>query len=286
MKLKLLNLMFAFFAITTSFGQTFSVELSGQYGKAILGHVETQNEILRYSVSSGGQVIFEREDGIFTLGDGFQGNLTLAAKISDNLSFRLKSSYFINTSKPTSDYKIVYAAGDEITNVVSSGNALLFAPMLTFQTDNDKALRPYMSIGIVGGVVNYKQVETTTFTGNVSIKEKEFSTPFSVGLAGQFGVSYSLNENLAIRGGLDFRVINFHPTSSSVVSYTENDENKLTQLTTYEKEIEYGNQYLYYTIDDDGHLVFEPNDDKPRESPSFPVPLSNVSLEIGVQYIF
>ena len=63
-----------------AFSQTFSVELSGQYGTAIFGHHEPQNQVYRYSFALDRSAIWEKEVGVFALGDGYQFNLTLNAK--------------------------------------------------------------------------------------------------------------------------------------------------------------------------------------------------------------
>lgn len=288
MKIKLLSLFITLFTITSSFGQIFSVELSEQYGTGIFGYVGPQNEVIRYSVALGELVVFQREEGILTLGNGFQENLTLGAKLSDNLHFRIRGSYFNSVLTDAYSYKVVRAIGSLVANSDIKQETFLFSSMLMFQPTNDRKVKPYMAMGVIGGQITYTEKETITFTfsEDILISDREFTIPRAFGFTGQLGAAYHLGSHFAIRAGLDFRILQFYPTSSTVVSYTENEENKLSELTTYERETEYGDQFLYYSVDNRNRLTLEIDDDNSRKELSFPVTLSNVSLEIGVQYIF
>jgi hypothetical protein len=268
------------------FGQKFYSELGFQYGIPILGD---QKEAGISIVYNGIDAVERTDEGDFSVGQGFQLNVGLGYFLSEKVSLKLRGSYFSGRSPSGFTFEEIGnpQLGYDINVTYSgSGSYLGLSPMLMIHapTANQK-IDLTIGIGALFGMANFTQVREVELTGQEQYFKLIFEGDWSVGALGEVSMSYHLTENISIKAALNATILNFVPKTSEVVEFEVDGERSMRFLTEYDKNTIYGSRVQNYRILD-GQLEEATLDENPRLAPSFVVPFSNISLELGVAYGF
>ena len=88
---------------------------------------------------------------------------------------------------------------------------------------------------------------------------------------------YKLNETLSLFGELSIQNLNYAPTNGEVTVYTKNGVDKLSSLTTLQKEIEYLDDY---TLDSASPLTST----QVQKQKKVNYPFSSFNINLGIRY--
>ena len=284
-----LSLLFICSFSSKTFSQTFFIEAGAQYGTPILGENKAISTLYRFSIINDFNIVRETEDGIFSVGEGFQGNLTLGVTLNENIFFSLKSAYFQSKKVLAHTRTDRYVAGDFIQTSESKSSAITFSPMLNYQTNSEKKLNVFMGMGLIVALPKYEQIEQSSFLDDLWHYTYEYNNDVTFGLENQLGVLYQITPKLDFKASLNIRVLKFYPKSASLTTAEFNGDDVLETLTTYEKEQEFGNDFSYYDQFEHENVLYllpiiDENISEKREL--FAVPISTIAFDLGVRYSF
>ncbi len=217
------------------------------------------------------------------LGAGYMFNKYIGAELAFNYAIGLENTF---TSKYTySGYDGGIAPVDvnvnSETKIKNSGLGLM--PALKFVAPMGDKLSLYSRFGLVipvteKTIITYDETQTSTLRTETSFRKTEVTSFFKLGAAAAMGVSCALTDKLDLFAEVNGVWSSFQFKKSTVVKATENGQDILPNMTTYQKETEYNKEHNYVTDNN------EPN--KPSQQLSDTFPASNIGLTIGVAFKF
>ncbi len=208
-------------------------------------------------------------------GQGLKVGIGGAYIISDFINFGLDIDYFLSPKIESS----ATSSSVEL-NTVFNGQILALTPNITFKAIQNSDFYPYsrvgVTIGIPFGMTN--QVDNTTTVGSrktftQSIYTYKASPAF--GYIAALGVRKSITPGLKLFAEIQANNLTIQPTSASITSYLINGEDKLSQLTTAQKEI---------VFTDDANTTANPN--SATQSPKNPFLVSRLCMQLGFTFRF
>lgn len=279
---------------TNLVAQKVYVEVSGQYGAPILGDLQVQETNIYYHRNEPIEEIIEERR--FSIGQGIQANVALGVTLTDYMSVKLKASYFRGRS--IEDFHHNTHRIDINTNRFSAtrvtlsgkGSYMGLSPMLMIHSPSAAdigSVRLSMGMGITFALPSFHQSDSIVFhDGQFQYWERDYASHLVIGAVGEVGLLYKYSERISVKAALQATILNFTPRSSKVTVLELNGESSIRLLNTRYRETEYGDHTKTYYIGSDNELIEIINEDEPKKSASFIVPLSNLAFEIGAIYSF
>jgi hypothetical protein len=159
------------------------------------------------------------------------------------------------------------------------GNMFQIVPGIVFSPELDGKIRPYMRAGVIIGVMNSitTNIDNTDGTGDPGDEKLEFILKYSGGIAvgGSLavGADFALNDLLSLYAEIYYDALSYAPKKGEVKKYAIDGEDKLGDLTTYQKEVEFVKDITN----------FEPSNDSPDQELKNSYPFNSLGLSIGVK---
>lgn len=236
-----------------------------------------------------------------SLGKGLDFGFTAGYKFNENMSFELGVSYLLGGKINTENYsESNYSNGnDDYFNIYESktefkANMLKINPSVCFNLGIGK-IDPYLRVGVLIGVgkVFYSDEDfnsrledifdgssnSTQIQQSSSIREHEFNGGVAFGYNAGLGVIYQLNDNLSLFGELNFTSISYSPTKGEMTRYEVDGEDRLSELSTSRKEIEFEDEFSQNSLEAE-------DEDQAGKSLKVSFPFSTIGLNVGVVFAF
>jgi len=226
----------------------------------------------------------------YSIGKG--GNIGLYGGYMFNkyLGAELGISYLIGASSiGTTDYATTtlnFGGGssstDNKTTTTVKGSMVRLVPGLRVQI-GEKKIKTYATAGIIIGVAGKATMETNNVnsqTGMATTTTDQINTlsgGMSWGLHSSIGVCYAVSGMIGIFGEISANLQNAHPSKNLETTYTVNGADKLSTLTTSQKETDYSSPYTVTTTQ---ASVADPG--APQQAASINAPFSSIGFNIGV----
>ncbi|MEI7490619.1 MAG: outer membrane beta-barrel protein [Bacteroidota bacterium] len=207
------------------------------------------------------------------LGKGFEPVLRAGIFVNDFMAIELGVAYRMGFNT-----KI-----DVSTNLVGSptgwnkfnGSMLQLIPAVLIQPDFDLgSVAPYARVGVIVGVLPGIKCKFDVTRGTVeSVGLIKYTGGLSIGGTAALGCDFELSDNLSIYGEIYYDAMAYAPTKGKLVKYTENGVDKLSDLTTFEKEV----KFVKDVTD------FKKSDDSPDQQLKNSYPFNNMGITFGVK---
>jgi hypothetical protein len=218
-----------------------------------------------------------------SLGNGINSTIAYGYFFTNHLGMELGLSYLsgssntINqrTSMPIGDFPNLTVASTDIYKSTS----FCFSPSLIIATDRTKKYSLYSRTGVLiatSTMVN-EQTITKSFIGYTSTEEKNIALTGDVrlGFTTSVGVAYQLSGKLTAFGELEMKSLSFVPSKGKTTRYTMDGEDKLSELSTSQRE------YKFY----DGISNYSSGTDDSQSTYRLKskYPLSSIGFNIGLR---
>ena len=280
------------FSITPSalHAQSFYLSFGAGYGIGINGsRVNSYSTTYTYKIDTSYSHNTYSSNRV-SLGNGFIPSLNLGIMFNKNIGFDISTAYLFGQPyeySQSDNYDFPYGYNSSIALVQSlSGKSLLFIPSIIIKSNLESSLNYYLKAGFALGSSRIDEVSKITIMDGTSGKNnpythidytKEFGSSFSYGMQVSAGIELYFLENLNLYAECGYLGYSTTPKSSETVSYTYEGKDKLSELTTKQKETIYVESYT----EDDPIADNEP-DKKLYTTYSF----NMLHIEIGARWSF
>jgi opacity protein-like surface antigen len=213
------------------------------------------------------------------LGGGFNVNAAFGYKFSDYVGIEFGINEFIGMGKKVNGSR-TGTTNDFTSEDKISGMMLQVVPAVVISPNLEK-VNPYARLGMIIGVLPSIVVNSskTSTSGGVSRattiteSKQKLHGGLALGFTAAAGASFNLSDKLALYGEFVFNGITYAPSKRIYKTYTVDGVDKLANMTTKEKEMEFVKKY-----DADENIP----DGSPDKAPKVSFNFSNVELNIGV----
>jgi hypothetical protein len=222
-----------------------------------------------------GHVVTERTLPL-SLGEGFNLEAAGGLTVTEGLALEVGVSWLAGASFVATKNE----DGDQ-TVATLSGSALGFTPAAVLSRQWG-ALRGYARVGGVLALPEATLVAEATSpspTPMVSKGETLISGNVAWGLHAAAGLEVSAWPGGAVYGELAFTSLSWRPARATVVAASQNGVDVLPQMTTWDKETEFSDEY---TVD----LGASPNEGLPDTHLAPNIPFSSAGVRVGVRIGF
>ena len=245
----------AFFASTTIFAQSLYLNTGTGYGFNMNGSdLSTVSTIYYYEADTNYSVSSYNNNKV-SLGSGFMPTIGIGYHINDNWAVELNSMYLMGKPQKVSFNTSLKAVGftttyDQVSQY--SGKSLMFNPSVIYNFNRENYLGFYVKFGVLFGTTtiynNIDVVVSDAFSGSYSpfyhiIENWEYTGGISYGAQFGFGIDYSFLDNVNLYAELNYTGYSTKPKNGILTKYEYKDEDKFSELTTKEKEIEFVDEY-------------------------------------------
>ncbi len=275
---------------STIYSQSFYMSFGGGYGIGVNG-LRTSSYSTSYTykldTNYAHSTYFSNK---VTLGNGFIPSIGVGIMFNKNIGFDINTAYLFG--KPyeysqTDNYDFPYGNYRSFAiNQSTSGNSIIILPSIILKSHLDKSVDYFLKVGLAIGSTRIDELNDIRiidgFSGSkspfININyTREFSSSFSLGMQISAGIEIFLLENLNFYAQCSYLGYSTTPKSSEIVSYSYEGEDKLSDLTTKEKETIYVETY---TEDD------PISDDEPNKSLYNTYSFNMIHIEIGLLWSF
>ena len=189
----------------------------------------------------------ELVSGSFGKGLNFGG--AIGYMFNKNIGAELGINYLIGGETKNSD---ITNSPNNITNDETkySSKMLQFRPTIILTAGMDK-INPYAKFGMLIGSGSFNisdnSTESSTFGNTTTTETKEkaykYDGDLAVGFQSALGLSYNVNEKIAIFGELNLVNLSYAPSKRSLTTDTKNGVDKLPTRSIKETQTEYVDSY-------------------------------------------
>ncbi|HEV7231472.1 MAG TPA: hypothetical protein VGO45_09100 [Bacteroidia bacterium] len=142
----------------------------------------------------------------------------------------------------------------------------------------EKKIHPYSRTGLIIGLpidvnLEYKNAADT------SDQVVSLNGRISWGFLQTIGVRYELNERLSVSAEIWGILQSWAPHKATLITYTRNGNDRLSSLSTSEKEAVYSSSYSE-PLDSNGY----PPAGQPAQNPKVYIPFSSMGFNLGLHY--
>ncbi len=221
-----------------------------------------------------------------SLGKGLNFGLNLGYMFNGNIGIDLQCSYLLgdeNAGESKSNYTFFSTNYYDYEKISVKNQIIRINPSLIIASGFDK-LDPYARFGVILGFgsvtyTNLNEEYENNILENKVIEKWKFNGGMAFGLSSALGLMYHISDLISVYGELDLVSMSYAPTKGVMTEYTVNGADKLPDLTTDAKEIEFLDEITY---DDDN----PPSTAEPSKELKFYFPYSSIGLNIGVRFSF
>lgn len=283
---KVVLLMFINLFSITAYSQ-FYINVGGGYNLGIanqtLLNIANQTLLINYESTDNIQKI---ENVKTSLGKGLNFGLNLGYMFNGNIGIDLQCSYLLGdetTSESKDNYTFLNINFYDYEKISIKSQMFRVNPSIIIASGFDK-LDPYAKFGVILGFGSitlnylYEEYENNQLQDKEVVKWK-MDGGMAFGLSSALGLMYHISDLISVYGELDLVSMSYAPTKGVMTEYTVNGADKLPDLTTDAKEIEFLDEITY---DYDN----PPSTAEPSKELKFYFPYSSIGLNIGVRFSF
>lgn len=212
----------------------------------------------------------------FSLGSGFLMGGSIGFFFNDYIGIDFGLQYQVG-SKIEFSQEYVILTQTELKEKKLYGNRFSIIPSLIVKAGDGK-INPFFKAGPMFGFVSQFMDEKTTIDTNISVKFWDYSGPMAIGLKMDVGAQYNISENFLIYISSSFSNMIYKPSQAEVYHSARNGNNQ--SLQPFEKSI------LFVDWSDDPYNAGPQDPEKPTRMQSQSFSYSNISLQMGVRYLF
>ncbi|MCX6280438.1 MAG: outer membrane beta-barrel protein [Bacteroidetes bacterium] len=211
------------------------------------------------------------------LGNGFNGSLSFGYWFNKYLGAEIAVSEFLGVA--TKGDSVVHLIGASKATVKIRGGLLSVIPSILISAGLEK-VNPYARFGLLIGVLpnlvsKYNQDNSTTNPPENKQIYNDYYGGVALGYTAAGGVNFKLNDLILFYVELQFSHSTWSPSHSQIVKYTVNGEDRLAELTTWQKEADFvWEKNVSGTIDMT----------QPRQELRKTIPFSTASINIGIKF--
>ena len=265
----------------------FYINVGGGYNLGIanqtLLNIANQTLLINYESTDNIQKI---ENVKTSLGKGLNFGLNIGYMFNGNIGIDLQCSYLLG-DETTGEYKYNYTYFNnnyyDFGKISLKSQMFRVNPSIIIASGFDK-LDPYAKFGVILGFGSitlnylYEEYENNQLQDKEVVKWK-MDGGMAFGISSALGLMYHISDLISVYGELDLVSMSYAPTKGVMTEYTVNGADKLPDLTTDAKEIEFLDEITY---DYDN----PPSTAEPSKELKFYFPYSSIGLNIGVRFSF
>jgi opacity protein-like surface antigen len=252
------------------------VHSQGAYVNVNLGYgmktsCSNLEEFYNYTSSSGTST---SEQVNVSLGKGFNVGGTFGNMFNKNVGAELGINYLLGGKTEAKD---TYSDGTSTSTI--SAKMLRFMPSLVIASGLEK-VNPYARFGLVIGTGSIKnEVDGNNEDGDVYMHEWKYSGGVAFGLNAGVGAIFNLSDNMGLFAELNMINLSYAPTKGELKEATYNGIDRLPDLTTSVKEIEFVDSYTYSSSN-------PPSDSQPDQELKVKAPFGSFGINFGLRIGF
>ena len=155
------------------------------------------------------------------------------------------------------------------------GSMLQLIPAIVIQPDFDLGnVAPYARVGVLVGIIpNITCNFNVTSGNNNDVGTIKYTGGVAVGGSAALGCDFDLSDMLSIYAEIYYDAMAYAPTKGKITKYSVNGEDKLSTLSTQDKETKFVKDLSGFT----------PDSNSPDQQLKNSYPFNNVGLTVGVK---
>jgi len=211
------------------------------------------------------------------LGNGFNGSLAAGYWFCKYIAVELSVSEFLGMS--TKGDSVVHLIGATEATAKVRGGLLSITPAIVISAGLQK-VNPYARFGLLIGVLpymisKYSSENATTNPPMSTVINNQYYGGIALGYVAAGGVKFNVSSLLSFFAELQFTHSTWSPSHSEIVKYSVNGEDRLSEMTTWQKQADFVmEKNVNGTVDMS----------KPRQELRQTYPFSTASINIGITF--
>ena len=211
------------------------------------------------------------------LGNGFNGSLNVGYWFCKYAAAELGVSEFLGL--PTQGDSVVYLIGASRAIAKVRGSMLSVIPAIVISAGLEK-INPYARFGLQIGVLPYmvSKYSQDNSSTNPPMSKKIYNDYYggiALGYTAAGGVTFKFTDLISFYVEIQFAHSTWSPNHSQVVKYTVNGEDRLSELTTWQKQADFvWEKNVNGTVDIT----------QPRQELRTTYPFSTASINLGLKF--
>jgi len=251
------------------------VSLNAGYG---LG--SSSQSLANTTKTSGSSSTITTEENVnLSLGKGLNFGGTFGYMLNKNIGAELGLSYLIGGTTTQKNASTGSSTNYYSTNTDYSASMLRINPSIVIASGLD-GINPYAKFGAVIGTGSFTADvnESQTYSSKTSVFKQttKYSGGLAVGVSASLGASFKLNDKISLFGELALISLSYAPTKGEITAYTENGADKLSSLTTNDKQTDF--------VDKTTTTSTATPDSQPNQQLKSKYPFGSFGLNIGLKY--
>jgi hypothetical protein len=257
----------------------FYINVGGGYNlgiatQSLLANYESTNDI-------------EKIENVKTsLGKGLNFGLNLGYMFNGNIGIDLQCSYLLGdetTGESEDNFTFFDINYYDFEKISIKSQMFRVNPSIIIASGFDK-LDPYAKFGVIFGFgsinLNYldEEYENNQLEDKEVVKWK-MDGGMAFGISSALGLMYHISDLISVYGELDLVGMSYAPIKGVMTEYTVNGADKLPNLTTDDKEIDFVDDITY-------DYNNPPSSAEPSKELKNYLPYSSIGLNIGVRFSF
>ena len=230
--------------------------------------------------------IVKMENVKTSLGKGLNFGLNLGYMFNGNIGIDLQCSYLLG-DETTGEFEDNFTFFDinyyDFEKISIKSQMFRVNPSIIIASGFDK-LDPYARFGVIFGFgsinLNYLDEEyENNILENKVIEKWKYNGGMAFGISSALGLMYHISDLISVYGELDLVGMSYAPIKGVMTEYTVNGADKLPNLTTDDKEIDFVDDITY-------DYNNPPSSAEPSKELKNYLPYSSIGLNIGVRFSF
>lgn len=271
-----------FISITVLLLLAFNTSYAQMYVRAGLGYgFATSKEVFGTNSTSSSSASSDKLVAN-TAGSGLQLGAAFGYNFSKNIGLDLGVQYLMG-AKQTLTYTNNGQNSTTSETTTSKTNQVRLMPALVISTGGEK-IEPYARMGLIlplAGSIN-TEIKDKTDSDEI-IRNIKTTGAFTLGWHSAMGVNYYLSEKMAIFGEVGLQSLSIGAKKSVVTKYTVSGADRLNDLKTIQKEINYVTEL---TDKSNGSSNSSTDNSKPLDELRSYRQFGNVGINVGIQFGF
>jgi hypothetical protein len=203
-----------------------------------------------------------------SLGDGLRVGVQYGRLFSDNIGIEFDVNYQKSGT---------VAIRNNQTSGSIQNTGIQINPNLFLNLALEK-FNPYAKIGPVFAINTINIISTSTQSGATTVRDFDLSGDVSIGISTTVGMSYDIGNNFNLFGEINLISMSYAPSKGQTTSYKVNGVEYLSQLTTYDRDINFVDKL------DMNNPITDPS--LPQQSLKNHYPISSLSFLFGIRKFF
>jgi len=207
------------------------------------------------------------EQVLVSLGKGLNFGGTFGNMFNENVGAELGINYLLGgKAKAKDEYP------DGTTEYKFYARMLRFIPAIVIAAGSD-GINPYAKFGVVVSTGSAKYEWEDNDNGDLTIEKWKYSGGIALGFMGAVGALFPINDNMSIFAEINTINQSYAPKKGEMKENTFNGADRLPNLTTSQKEVEFVKEIIY----DES----TPSTSEPTEVLKQKLPLGSVGIVAG-----